>query len=55
MSITDTLLNCPTCCAQTPWIDNIYRPFCSKRCYILDLGSWASDKFVVREDINERE
>ncbi len=23
--------------------DNIYRPFCSRRCKLIDLGEWASE------------
>jgi endogenous inhibitor of DNA gyrase (YacG/DUF329 family) len=24
-----------------------YRPFCSDRCRLIDLGAWASDRYVV--------
>jgi endogenous inhibitor of DNA gyrase (YacG/DUF329 family) len=23
-------------------------PFCSKRCQLLDLGAWASEKYVIK-------
>lgn len=26
-------------------------PFCSERCRLLDLGNWASEKYVVSEPI----
>lgn len=38
-------VKCPECKEETEWSkDNEFRPFCSKRCYMLDLGSWASGK-----------
>lgn len=38
---------CPTCRKQTPYQDNPYRPFCSKRCRTLDLGAWADESYRV--------
>ncbi|MCB0387007.1 MAG: DNA gyrase inhibitor YacG, partial [Bdellovibrionales bacterium] len=26
---------------------NIFRPFCSHRCQILDLGQWADEKYTI--------
>ena len=28
-------------------------PFCSDRCRILDLGNWASEKYVIPAPIDE--
>jgi len=25
----------------------MFRPFCSERCKMIDLGAWASDRYVV--------
>lgn len=36
---------CPTC--HRPLLDNRYRPFCSERCKLIDLGSWASEEYKV--------
>jgi len=39
---------CPACgtqCAFEPW--NPWRPFCSERCRITDLGAWASEDYRV--------
>jgi len=37
---------CPIC--QKPvQIDDPYMPFCSDRCRIIDLGNWASEKYVI--------
>lgn len=35
---------CPTCKKQNTWYsENAFRPFCSERCKLIDLGEWASD------------
>ena len=39
---------CPQCKAKVIWDKNsAYRPFCSKRCQVLDLGAWASEQHVI--------
>lgn len=36
---------CPQCGKKTTWTpDNKYRPFCSERCKLIDLGDWADEK-----------
>ena len=38
-------VNCPTCQKQVAWVEeNIYRPFCSKKCQLIDFGDWASER-----------
>ncbi|SPY04211.1 zinc-binding protein YacG [Neisseria meningitidis] len=27
-----------------------YRPFCSKRCKLIDLGEWAQEKYTVSSE-----
>lgn len=35
---------CPTCSKQNTWHpENPFRPFCSDRCKLIDLGEWASE------------
>lgn len=37
-------VKCPTCEKEVAWKkDNLYRPFCSERCKLIDLGEWASE------------
>lgn len=37
-------LNCPTCQALVLWSEAYpFRPFCSERCQLIDLGEWASE------------
>ncbi|MEJ2756677.1 MAG: DNA gyrase inhibitor YacG [Gammaproteobacteria bacterium] len=40
-------IKCPTCRKQTVWDDNPWRPFCSERCKMIDLGDWASEKNAI--------
>lgn len=41
-------VKCPTCGRMTEYSpDNPWRPFCSERCKIIDLGAWASDEYVI--------
>jgi endogenous inhibitor of DNA gyrase (YacG/DUF329 family) len=49
------LVSCPRCGAQVAWsTENPYRPFCSERCKLIDLGDWAMEKYrvAVEEDKN---
>lgn len=35
---------CPHCGKPVPWTTtSAYRPFCSARCKLIDLGAWASE------------
>jgi Uncharacterized protein conserved in bacteria len=37
-------LSCPTCKKTVYWTDEYpFRPFCSDRCRLIDLGEWASE------------
>ena len=41
-------VDCPTCQAVILWThSNKYRPFCSQRCRLIDLGEWAQEKYTV--------
>lgn len=41
---------CPQCGGQTVWHqNNPFRPFCSERCKLIDLGHWASEAYKVPE------
>jgi endogenous inhibitor of DNA gyrase (YacG/DUF329 family) len=35
---------------SAPW-----RPFCSERCKLIDLGAWASEKMAIPGDTAEEE
>ncbi|MDO4700855.1 MAG: DNA gyrase inhibitor YacG [Moraxella sp.] len=38
---------CPRCHRLARWQDNPYRPFCSERCKLIDLGAWASESYHI--------
>lgn len=40
-------VKCPRCGEPAKWTDNPYRPFCSERCKVIDLGAWASGGYVI--------
>lgn len=49
-------VSCPTCQRKTRFApDNPWRPFCSERCRMIDLGAWASEKFRVAAQPGEPE
>jgi hypothetical protein len=33
---------CPRCGTRREWSGNPWRPFCSERCKLIDLGGWLS-------------
>ena len=42
------LAKCPTCKRMVEWnTANTYRPFCSERCKLIDLGAWFSEEHRV--------
>ncbi len=44
------MVACPGCGDKTPYDPaNPYRPFCSKRCKLIDLGQWASEQYRIPE------
>lgn len=42
------LVACPHCGTMTEWNpQNHFRPFCSERCKMIDLGAWATERYRV--------
>jgi hypothetical protein len=39
-------VHCPICKKEVPFSDP-NMPFCSDRCRLLDLGNWASEKYII--------
>lgn len=47
-------VKCPTCGRSIEWSEQSpFRPFCSERCRVIDLGGWLTEKHVIPG--NERE
>lgn len=41
-------VKCPTCRKEHEYdIKSPWRPFCSERCKLIDLGQWASGSYVI--------
>ena len=40
-------MKCPTCAKQTTAEGNPFRPFCSERCKLIDLGRWAGGHYRI--------
>ncbi|HEV3240564.1 MAG TPA: DNA gyrase inhibitor YacG [Casimicrobiaceae bacterium] len=39
---------CPNCGAPVEWTaQSCFRPFCSERCRLIDLGAWATESYRV--------
>ena len=49
-------VNCPQCGKAVVWDQtNPYRPFCSERCKMIDLGAWATESYRVPVADNNEE
>ncbi|MBN6709793.1 DNA gyrase inhibitor YacG [Haemophilus haemoglobinophilus] len=56
---------CPNCQEEVIWsVENQFRPFCSKRCQLIDLGEWAAEEkaipgqetgFLINDEFNKYE
>ena len=41
-------VRCPQCGTESFWsTENKWRPFCSERCKLIDLGCWADESYRV--------
>ena len=47
---TKKTLKCPICKKEVAF-DDPEMPFCSERCRMIDLGNWASEKYVISSPI----
>lgn len=44
----DFFVKCPRCGLSALYSsENSFRPFCSERCKIIDLGAWAEGKYAI--------
>lgn len=47
-------IKCPKCKKPTVYEEsNPYRPFCSQRCSLIDLGEWAEERHVIATPITD--
>ncbi len=41
-------VSCPVCQKKIIWsADELWRPFCSERCQLIDLGKWADGSHAI--------
>lgn len=44
-------VDCPTCGKRVRWTnDNPWRPFCSERCRMIDLGDWLEERNRIPDE-----
>ncbi|HSA90292.1 MAG TPA: DNA gyrase inhibitor YacG [Burkholderiales bacterium] len=44
-------MRCPRCGTRTEYVSaNPWRPFCSERCRMIDLGKWAAEDYRLPEE-----
>lgn len=49
-------IKCPQCGHLTFYSpENPFRPFCSERCRLIDLGAWASESYKVSHTNNDKD
>jgi uncharacterized protein len=41
------VVKCPTCRREIDWASSPFRPFCSERCRLIDLGAWLSEQRAI--------
>jgi uncharacterized protein len=40
-------VKCPTCEREIDWAQSPFRPFCSERCRLIDLGAWLTERHAI--------
>jgi len=45
-----TRVKCPTCQRELEWATAPFRPFCSARCRLIDLGAWLTEQRAIPDD-----
>ncbi|HLA75360.1 MAG TPA: DNA gyrase inhibitor YacG [Gammaproteobacteria bacterium] len=47
-SVQAPLVKCPTCGKPVAWTaDAMWKPFCSERCKLIDLGAWVDEAYRI--------
>ncbi|WP_068544848.1 DNA gyrase inhibitor YacG [Thalassotalea crassostreae] len=47
-----TKVKCPNCQTEVIWCkESEHRPFCSKRCQLIDLGEWAEENHKISQPV----
>lgn len=52
--MSEIRVNCPQCEIEVIWSEQSkYRPFCSERCKLIDLGEWADENRRIAGSLDE--
>ena len=47
-----TTVSCPTCNKTVTWSNTEqWKPFCSERCKLIDLGDWANESHKIAGEL----
>ena len=56
MTQSSRTVSCPRCAKPVRWgPESPFRPFCSERCKMIDLGAWASEEYRVAAKGNDED
>ena len=50
-----TIFKCPRCGKPVSFEENPYRPFCSKKCKMVDLGAWFKEEYQISSPMESEE
>lgn len=54
MNVVARIVRCPQCGKNSEYSPrNSFRPFCSERCRLIDLGEWAEGNYKVPTEPHE--
>ncbi len=48
-------VKCPRCGTETAYEGNSFRPFCSERCKLIDLGGWIEGSYRISSKVKDEE
>ncbi|MCY4643929.1 MAG: DNA gyrase inhibitor YacG [Bacteriovoracales bacterium] len=48
-------ISCPRCKKKFNYYASDFRPFCSKRCKMIDLGHWLDESYTICTPMHEDE
>ena len=49
--VVATIVKCPTCRRDVEWSEGSqYRPFCSDRCRLVDMGAWLTEQHRIPDE-----
>ncbi len=49
------IVTCPSCGKSIEWEGNDWRPFCSERCKLVDLGAWITEEYKIPGETSNKE